>query len=156
MAELRQQELTGPPAVVFCICGSPFTLSFVSLFCCSGLSSPCAFWLTHLRHTSDFRSRMLPFRDLIPASTVIVCSLVLYGAGKSWKEVPFFYKWLFWKFSWWVPVPSFSWSPQEPSVGSFRDLVNSQHLFRNQHSLNCIFLNLSCYKKKIVCYRFDG
>lgn len=62
---------------------------------------------------------------------------------------------LFWKFSWWVPVPSFSWSPQEPSVGSFRDLVNSQHLFRNQHSLNCIFLNLSCYKKKIVCYRFD-
>lgn len=94
MAELRQQELTGPPAVVFYICGSPFTLSFVSLFCCSGLSSPCAFWLTHLRHTSDFRSRMLPFRDLIPASTVIACSLVLYGAGQSWKEVPFFYKWL--------------------------------------------------------------
>lgn len=54
-------------------------------------------------------------------------------------------------FSWWVPVPTFSWSSVWEALGFWLILSTPLGI-----SMVCIFLDWSCYKKKIVCYRFDG
>lgn len=96
---------------------------------------------------------MLPFRDLIPSSTVMACALVLCGAGQSWKEIPFFsvnnsVLGVF------LVGSCSQFQLKSPGAQCGKLQVNPQQPFRNQHSLICISLDLSCYKKKIVCYRF--